>query len=335
MNAAPARIPIILLTGFLGSGKTTLLRRALAGPSGADTAVLVNELGAIGLDHHLLVTASETTLVLANGCVCCGIRDDLIGALSELFWQRLRREVSTFARVVVETTGLADPRHVIASLGSDSLVVERYRLGSVVCTVDGRDGESVLDRHAEAMLQSASADLLVVTKTDVAEHDAAARLRSRLQVLNPLAILQDSAGGRVPPEMLFQPRRDVPVAQPKPSPTSLRRTGRAEAFSATHVLNIATVALRFPDPPELAALIVALERLAGRLGERLLRVKGLVRVDDGARPMLIEMVGTRLSAAQPVAADSGDWLVFIVVDCAAEEIEEQFADVGIATTLGP
>jgi G3E family GTPase len=332
---APARLPIILLTGFLGSGKTTLLRHALAGPLGADTAVLVNELGAIGLDHHLLMTATETTLVLANGCVCCSIRDDLIGSLSELFWQRLRREVPPFARVVIETTGLADPRHVVAGLADDSLVAERYRLSSVVCAVDGRDGEGVLDRHGEAMLQAASADLLVVTKTDVAESDAVARLTSRLRDVNPLAVMQESDRGQVSAEILFQSRREAAISPPKARQMSLRSGGRSAAFSATHAMNIATFALRFPAPPELAALNAALQRIIARLGERLLRVKGLVRVAGGARPLLIEAVGTRISPPEPVAAKEGDWLVFIVIDSAPAEIQAQFMDAGIATARDP
>ncbi len=139
------QIPAMLLTGFLGAGKTTLLRALLSLPDAGDTAVIVNELGEIGLDHHLLAGASETTYLLENGCVCCTQRDDLEASLEELFWARLRQEIPQFSRVVVETTGLADPAGVFAMVTGDTLAGARYPWNSVVTLVDGQTGSKTLE----------------------------------------------------------------------------------------------------------------------------------------------------------------------------------------------
>jgi G3E family GTPase len=153
-RALPKRIPVIVLTGFLGSGKTTLLRRLLTYPSWQSTAVLVNEVGEIGLDHNLMWNANGTTLVMENGCICCSVRDDLVEALEGLFWKRLQRQVPRFESVVIETTGIAAPAAIIELIFNHPLIAERYRLDSVLCTADAVLGQGQLQQHPESRAQA-------------------------------------------------------------------------------------------------------------------------------------------------------------------------------------
>ena len=173
-TAAEERIPVTVLTGFLGSGKTTLLNKLLRRPELADTAVIINEFGEIGLDHLLVEKSDDEGMVTLNsGCLCCTVRGDLVRTMSELFLKRAKGEVTPFKRMVVETTGLADPAPILHTLMTDPLLASRYRLDGVVTTVDGVNGESTLDNHEEAIKQAAVADRLLLTKS---------RYRRRAQV---------------------------------------------------------------------------------------------------------------------------------------------------------
>ena len=178
-------IPVSVITGFLGSGKTTLLNHLLGHPDMEETAVLINEFGDIGIDHLLVETISEDIVVLNSGCICCTVRGDLIDSLRELFIKRLRGEVPQFRRVLIETTGLADPAPVIHTLMNDPVIAERYRMDGIVTTVDAVLGDGQLDTHEESVKQAAVADRIVMTKTDLAEDDAVAGLRRRLGSLTP------------------------------------------------------------------------------------------------------------------------------------------------------
>src|SRR5215467_1183966 len=161
-------LPTTLLTGFLGSGKTTLLRRALTSPQLADTAVIINEMGEIAIDHHLVDFVEGDVLELPGGCLCCAVREDLARTLRSLLERRDAGEVRQFRRLVIETTGLADPAPILFTLGTDPMLDHRLRLASVVTLVDAVQGADTLDRFAEAARQAALADLLVITKTDLA-----------------------------------------------------------------------------------------------------------------------------------------------------------------------
>ena len=165
-TAAEERIPVTVLTGFLGSGKTTLLNKLLRRPELADTAVIINEFGEIGLDHLLVEKSNDEGMVTLNsGCLCCTVRGDLVRTMSELFLKRSKGEVTPFKRMVVETTGLADPAPILHTLMTDPLLASRYRLDGVVTTVDGVNGGSTLDNHEEAVKQAAVADRLLLTKS--------------------------------------------------------------------------------------------------------------------------------------------------------------------------
>ena len=195
-------IPVTVLTGFLGSGKTTILSQLVANPAFADTAVIVNEFGEVGLDHALLEASDESIVDLSCGCICCTIRGDLVSTLVDLYERRAAGEIRQFKRVVLETTGLADPAPIIHTLMQEPLVFERFRLARVVTAVDAVNGMATLDRQPEAVKQVAVVDALLVTKTDIANDSGiVATLQSRLAEINPSAERRNCVQGdrsRVP-----------------------------------------------------------------------------------------------------------------------------------------
>ena len=190
-----ALIPVTLLTGFLGSGKTTVLNHVLKQPEMAATAVIVNEFGEIGIDHLLVEKASDDVVLLNSGCLCCTVRGDIVDTLLNLFVGRAGGKIPHFNRVVIETTGLADPAPILHTLISDPLIAARYTLDGVVTTVDAVNGAGTLDRQPEAVKQAAVADRLLLTKTDLADPGATAALKARLAALNPAAPLLSPAPG--------------------------------------------------------------------------------------------------------------------------------------------
>src|SRR5262252_1137347 len=184
VSPAPS-LPTTLLTGFLGSGKTTLLRRALVSPQLADTAVIISEIGEIAIDHHLVDFVEGNVLELPGGCLCCAVREDLARTLLSLIERRDTGEIRQFRRIVIETTGLADPAPILFTLGTDPMLDHRLRLAAVVTLVDAVQGAETLDRFSEAARQAALADLLVITKTDLAS--LAPALVRRLDRINDRA----------------------------------------------------------------------------------------------------------------------------------------------------
>ena len=180
-------IPVTVLTGFLGAGKTTLLSRLLRDPALKDTAVIINEFGEVGLDHLLVEKSGENFVELSSGCLCCTIRGDLIDTLRELFMKRVKSQVPWFKRVVIETTGLADPAPILHTLLNDPLVAANFALDGVITVIDAVNGYASLDAHPEALKQAAVADRLVISKTDLPDAKTAA-LTARLKSLNPAAL---------------------------------------------------------------------------------------------------------------------------------------------------
>ena len=196
-------IPVNLITGFLGSGKTTLLQRLLRSPQLAKTAVLVNEFGEVGLDHLLLETVDAATVLLQSGCVCCTIRGDLADAMRALHSKRERGLVPRFDRLAIETTGLADPAPIVATLMAEPVIRHHFRLGSIVTTVDAVNGALHLAANPEARKQVAVADRLVVTKTDLAEPGVVRALGAELALINPTAPILDALAGPLAPDELL------------------------------------------------------------------------------------------------------------------------------------
>jgi len=230
-EAAEERIPVSVLTGFLGSGKTTVLRELLRKPEMGDTAVIINEFGEIGLDHQLVEKSDEDGLVTLNsGCLCCTVRGDLVRTMSELYLKRTRGEISPFKRMVVETTGLADPAPILHTLMTDPLLASRFRMDGVVTTVDAVNGAGTLDNHAESVKQAAVADRLLMTKTDIATEAQIAALRGRLHQLNPGAPLMPVQFGEVSPGDVM----NAGLYNPETKTADVKRWLRDEAYLAEH-----------------------------------------------------------------------------------------------------
>lgn len=323
------RIPVSVITGFLGAGKSTLLNRLLRHPDMGETAVIVNEFGEIGLDHALIASSKEDTVLLSSGCLCCTVRGDLVNTFRDLTAKRDAGEIKPFKRVVIETTGLADPAPVLHTLMSDPVVAERCRLESVVTLVDAVNGFGTLDHHTEAVKQAAVADRLVLTKVDLAEQKAVQQLRHRLQHLNPGAPIFTAIAGDIAPNQLF----NAGLYDPKTKTFDVQNWLRAEAYGEDHHhhhehehehehehhhdhghhehdhhdhehfhtaegkldvnrhdASIASFCLTFDEPFEWNTLATWLDLLAAYRGDNLLRVKGLVNVTGVDRPVVIHGV---------------------------------------------
>jgi G3E family GTPase len=282
-------IPVSIVTGFLGSGKTTLIGRLLRDPRFARTAVIVNELGEIGLDHELIASSTETLLALTTGCLCCAVRGDLIVTLLGLLEQR-----DAFDRVLIETSGLADPAPILQALMTDAAVGEVFEIDTIVTVVDALLGEATLAKHPEARRQVALADVLALSKTDLAGDQPPAALAG----LNPGAAIVATAVATVAdlfpggdPAVRIARMAGLPD-QPAGSPFSRAR----------HTDGIETILLRRNEPVPALALTLLLEALAEHCGARLLRMKGIVGIDEEPdRPAVIHGVQHVVSA--PVFLD--------------------------------
>jgi len=283
-------IPTTLLPGFLGSGKTTVLNHVLKQPGMAATAVIVNEFGEIGLDHLLVERSSEDVVLLNSGCLCCTVRNDIVDTLTSLFVDRANSKVPWFTRVVIETTGLADPAPILHTLMTEPIVAARYMLDGVVTTVDAVNGAATLDRQPEAVKQAAVADRLLLTKTDLAEPAPRQALETRLQALNPSAPLIPVAQGAVDPARLF----DLGFFDPATKGVDVQRWLRDEAFASgdghdheaehgdpnRHDDRIRAFCIARERPISWAVLSGWLDGLATMRGDDLLRFKAIVALSD-------------------------------------------------------
>ncbi len=267
------------MTGFLGSGKTTLLGKVLTQPAMANTAVLVNEFGEVGLDHHLLRRVDERTVLLGSGCLCCSTREDLVGALMELLDLDQRGEIPALDRVVIETTGLADPAPILHTVYADPVLQHHFSVDLVLTTVDAINGALHLERNPESVRQVAAADRIVVTKTDLAGPVSGRALMSRLGRMNPSARVFEAALGEVDVDELFRPdgagTHAVPLAAGH---------GDTHDVGDTH-----SVSVTFDGSVDWTAFGIWLSMLLDARGEDVLRVKGLLDVGE-AGPVVINGV---------------------------------------------
>jgi G3E family GTPase len=310
-----APLPFSVLTGFLGSGKTSFLSRVLANPSFTDTAVIINEFGAVGLDHLLLDAIDQDVVELPNGCVCCAVRQDLADTLYMLLRRLARPGERPFRRIVLETSGLAEPAPILYTLSADAFLEASLRVDTVVTAVDAVLGLATLARFPEAVAQAASADRLLLTKTDLAP--ASDELRAQLAALNPIATLVD-ARKVDPATLLFD--------------GGVFRIPRSRmAATAVHAHGIAAWTLTLRRPMTRLAFAMALGRLAQTHGEDLLRVKGIVEFADRAGgPAAIHAVQHTMYAPRWLPdwpdADRTSRMVFIVRGIAPEVLLEGFAE---------
>jgi G3E family GTPase len=283
-------IPVLVMTGFLGAGKTTLLGRLLRDPAWADTAVVVNEFGEVALDHALVAASEDTLVSLSTGCLCCAVRGDLAETLLDLHRRRDAGTVPRYARVAVETSGLADPTPILHALMTDRAVAATHRLHSVVALVDAVHGAAALDRHPEARRQAMLADRLLLTKADLAPAGAARTMIARLQALNPAAPLMSAVHGAVPPEWLLAPGpQGGTAASPDALAAWLAAMGGA---AAEHSPGLIAIAVEREAPLAAAALALWMQGIAEHAGSRLLRLKGVVRLAEAPhRALAIHAVG--------------------------------------------
>src|ERR1700728_1374902 len=270
-----AKIPVTVVTGFLGAGKTTLLKRFLASPEGQGTAVIVNEFGAVGIDDALVRDSADETVLLGNGCVCCITRTDLQAALRRLVFDRERGTVPPFGRVVIETSGLADPGPILQTFSTDRALGGEFHIDVVLTVVDAVTGAASLDDAAEARKQVILANRLVISKTDLADAGTVERLTRHLQQLNPRASIDVAVSGALDPQRVVEP-----IA------------GERSGFvaEAAHSDGVTSFVIEHDKPIEWLSFARAMETLIALRGADLLRVKGILNVAGCRGPVMVQYV---------------------------------------------
>ncbi len=311
------QIPINIVTGFLGSGKTTVLNQLLSSPALADTAVLVNEFGEIGLDHLLVKSIDDDIFLLESGCICCSVRDDFSASLLRLHARRAQGSAPPFQRVLLETTGIADPIAISELALSDKEIIQRYFCRKIVTVVDAVYGQSNLDQHIEAVKQVSVADHIIVSKTDLCDPPQLDGIGERLRQLNPLASRSHSGLEPVDPDIL---RGEGGGAAPGWEGKRLPRQNapKQEAASSPHDHRFATFSLTWPEAVAWDDFVAWLEAILVVRGDSIHRVKGLLNVAGESRPTVIQ--GVQHSFYPPVKLDgwpegeAATGLVFITSD---------------------
>lgn len=307
-SATDPRLPVTLLTGFLGAGKTTLLNAVLRAAAGPRIAVIVNEFGEAGLDHDLIEAVDEEIVLMQSGCLCCSVRGDLARTIADLIGRRQTGDIS-FERVIIETTGMAEPGPILHTLLVDPWLARNVRMDGVVTVADAATGPDTLDRQFEAVSQIALADLLVLSKTDLVRPEAVTAFEGRLRALNPTACIRRASRGELPPEDLWNlsglrsnatpeqtlgwltPHKTAPDTDPFSN-----LFGLAPAHSPTgmmrspHDARIGTASVVLDDPVPPVAFDLWLDTLIALRGPDILRVKGIVFLEGLETPFVFHGV---------------------------------------------
>lgn len=317
--------PINLLTGFLGSGKTTLLQRLLTDPAMASAAVLINEFGEVGLDHHLLDRIDDNIVLMKSGCICCTVRGEIADALLGLHSQRARGEIPWFDRVVIETTGLADPFPALSTIQSHPVLRSHFSIANVVTTVDAVNGRKQLADRLEAVRQVGAADVVVITKTDLADEARTADLRAALARLNPTArqvIAADAASGD------FIASSTTLRTEPWEGHADHDHHHHHHHHHDTADAKIRSFAITVDGPVDWTAFGVWLTMLLNRHGDRIFRVKGILDVAGEDRPVAVHGVQRLVHAPVHMSVwpdtNRQSRIVFIVDDLDPARIEASF-----------
>lgn len=276
MIIGDSRFPITIVTGFLGSGKTTLLANVLQHEKYKNTAVIINEYGQVGLDHRLIRRIEEKTRLLSGGCICCNMRDDLINELKDILNEK-EQGVNDMDRVVIETTGLADPAPILFSILMDPLLTNRFYVDGVVCCLDAANGELHLKNNPETVKQIVTADRIIVTKTDLVEHERLHEIHHRLHHLNPAAAVYGTAHGIIAPEVVFDEGKES-------------KNNRLEQLSQIqekykekkieHDTEVRSMSIKFYEALDWTAFGLWMSMLLYTHGEKMLRIKGMVDVGE-------------------------------------------------------
>lgn len=299
------RIPVTLLAGFLGSGKTTLLNKLLHNPAMRDTAVIINELGDAGLDQIFANSnlaqnienehIADNTVLLSSGCLCCTLKNELADTMRDLFFKRALQAIPQFNRLIIETTGMADPGPILANLMNEPVIESVYRLDAVVVTIDSVYGLQQIEENAEALKQAAVADVLVLTKTDLANADQISALKEKLITINPGATQHKIVHGELDPAFVVdvglfdlatkqpEPQRwlRAPIKQTQPKGTLPQKTHNDEITSFTVIM---------PSPLNWSQLKPHLLSFCQKYGKNLLRLKGIIHASDQSAPLAIHAV---------------------------------------------
>ena len=351
------RTPVSILTGFLGSGKTTLLSKLLTNKDMENVAVIINEFGEVGIDDALVVKSNEDTILLNNGCLCCTVRGDLVNTMQSLHMQRTNGEINYFDRLVVETTGLADPAPILHTMMADQFLVNYYRLDGVITVVDAHHAMQQFDSQFESVKQAAVADRIVLTKVDVTDINSIAEVKKRLETLNPAAPILEASHGNVEPSELF----NAGLYNPLTKTADVSRWLKEEAYMETeghvyhrhddhekhqhnhehdhahhhdhehdvnrHDDHIYSFAIHFDRPLKWAKIAGSLDMLAQTHGASILRIKGILNIEEiEKQPVVVHAVQHMFHPPAKIDAwpsdDRRSRLVFIVKDIGRDKIED-------------
>jgi len=325
------RISVSIITGFLGSGKTTLLNHLVRQPDMDSVALIINEFGEVGLDNLLIETSIENTLLLENGCICCSVRGDLIDTVTDLFAKARNGTIPDFSRILIETTGLADPGPIVNTIQNERVMAERCRLDSVVTLIDGVQGISQARAHPEALMQIAQADVGLITKRDLIDDEKSVRLMAFVQRINPAMKVIAIENGIVAPDFLFSSDDTGSIADISVgAEDSLRHDhhhGHDDAVENRHG-DISTWAFVDGAPLNWDRLRAWLRMVYSLRASHMLRLKGLVRLAGHERPLLLQGVGPALGQSQLLSewpmGEEVSRLVFITKGLSKEALSASF-----------